>query len=32
MAKMLTRVKIEKIGYGGIGLARMSDGKRILIK
>lgn len=32
MAKVLTRVKIEKIGYGGIGLARMSDGKRILIK
>ncbi|MCX6824354.1 MAG: class I SAM-dependent RNA methyltransferase [candidate division SR1 bacterium] len=32
MAKVLTRVKIDKIGYGGVGLARMSDGKRILIK
>jgi len=32
MAKVLNRIKIDKIGYGGIGLARMSDGKRILIK
>ncbi len=32
MAKVLTRVKIDKIWYGWIGLARMSDGKRILIK
>lgn len=32
MAKVLTRVKIDKIGYGWVGLARMSDGKRILIK
>ena len=32
MAKVLTRVKIDKIWYGGVGLARMSDGKRILIK
>lgn len=32
MAKTLTRVKIDKIGYGWVGLARMSDGKRILIK
>jgi hypothetical protein len=30
--KLLKGIKIEKIGYGGIGLARMSDGKRILIK
>lgn len=30
--KDLKWIKIEKIGYGGIGLARMSDGKRILIK
>ncbi len=30
--KFLKWIKIEKIGYGGIGLARMSDGKRILIK
>ena len=30
--KVLKGIKIEKIGYGGIGLARMSDGKRILIK
>ena len=29
---MLSRIKIDKIGYGGVGLARMSDGKRILIK
>jgi len=32
MAKVLTRVKIDKIWYGWVGLARMSDGKRILIK
>ncbi|MCX6825530.1 MAG: class I SAM-dependent RNA methyltransferase [candidate division SR1 bacterium] len=32
MAKILSRIKIDKIGYGGVGLARMSDGKRILIK
>lgn len=32
MAKVLHRIKIDKIGYGWIGLARMSDGKRILIK
>ncbi|MFA6255706.1 MAG: class I SAM-dependent RNA methyltransferase [Candidatus Absconditabacterales bacterium] len=32
MAKVLSRIKIDKIGYGGVGLARMSDGKRILIK
>lgn len=32
MAKLLTRVKIEKIWYGWVWLARMSDGKRILIK
>lgn len=30
--KSLKWIKIEKIGYWGIGLARMSDGKRILIK
>ncbi len=30
--KSLKWIKIEKIGYGGIGLARMPDGKRILIK
>ncbi len=30
--KSLKGIKIEKIGYWGIGLARMSDGKRILIK
>ncbi len=30
--KTLKWIKIEKIGYGGIGLARMPDGKRILIK
>ncbi|AHB40867.1 hypothetical protein P148_SR1C00001G0052 [candidate division SR1 bacterium RAAC1_SR1_1] len=30
--KSLNGIKIEKIGYGGIGLARMPDGKRILIK
>ena len=30
--KLLKGIKIEKIWYGGIGLARMSDGKRILIK
>ena len=28
----LKGIKIEKIGFGGIGLARMPDGKRILIK
>lgn len=32
MAKVLTRIKIDKIGYGWVWLARMSDGKRILIK
>lgn len=32
MGKVLNRVKIDKIGYGWVGLARMSDGKRILIK
>ena len=32
MAKELKRIKIDKIGYGWVGLARMSDGKRILIK
>ena len=32
MAKVLSRIKIDKIGYGWVGLARMSDGKRILIK
>ncbi len=32
MAKILNRIKIDKIGYGWVGLARMSDGKRILIK
>lgn len=32
MAKTLNRIKIDKIGYGWVGLARMSDGKRILIK
>ncbi|MCX6822797.1 MAG: TRAM domain-containing protein [candidate division SR1 bacterium] len=32
MAKLIQGIKVEKIGYGGIGLARMSDGKRILIK
>jgi len=32
MTKILNRIKIDKIGYGGVGLARMSDGKRILIK
>ena len=30
--RILKSIKIEKIGYGGIGLARMPDGKRILIK
>ncbi len=30
--KLLKGIKIEKIWYGWIGLARMSDGKRILIK
>lgn len=30
--KLLKWIKIEKIGYGWIGLARMPDGKRILIK
>lgn len=32
MAKTLTRIKIDKIWYGWVWLARMSDGKRILIK
>lgn len=32
MAKLLHRIKIDKIGYGWVGLARMSDGKRIIIK
>lgn len=32
MVKLLNRIKIDKIGYGWVGLARMSDGKRILIK
>ncbi len=32
MAKTLNRIKIEKIWYGWVWLARMSDGKRILIK
>ncbi len=32
MAKELKRIKIDKIWYGWVGLARMSDGKRILIK
>ena len=32
MAKVFTRIKIDKIWYGWVGLARMSDGKRILIK
>lgn len=32
MAKLIQGIKVEKIWYGGIGLARMSDGKRILIK
>lgn len=30
--RTLKWIKIEKIGYGGIWLARMPDGKRILIK
>lgn len=30
--KILKWIKIEKIWYGGIGLARMPDGKRILIR
>lgn len=30
--RILKNIKIEKIGYGGIGLSRMPDGKRILIK
>lgn len=32
MGMLLKRIKIDKIGYGWVGLARMSDGKRILIK
>lgn len=32
MQKVIKGIKIEKLGYGGIGLARMPDGKRILIK
>jgi len=32
MKKILNRIKIDKIGYGWVGLARMSDGKRIIIK
>lgn len=32
MQKFLQDVHIEKIGYGGIGIATASDGKKILIK
>ena len=32
MKKILQRIKIDKIWYGWVGLARMSDGKRIIIK
>lgn len=32
MARVIQGINVEKIWYGGIGLARMSDGKRILIK
>jgi len=32
MQKFLQDVHIEKIGYGGIGIAKTSDGKKILIK
>jgi len=30
--RFLQDVRIEKIGYGGIGIAKASDGKKILIK
>ena len=29
--KILNDVKVEKIGYGGVGIAKMPDGKKILI-
>lgn len=32
MAKILNNIKIDKIWYGWVGLARRQDGKRILIK
>lgn len=32
MAKVLKGLKIYKIGYGGIGIARLPDGKKVLIK
>jgi len=32
MTKILTGIKIDKIWYGWVGLARRQDGKRILIK
>jgi len=32
MKKQLYKIKIEKIWYGWVGLARRADGKRILIK
>lgn len=32
MAKILKGLKVYKIGYGGIGIASLSDGKKVLIK
>lgn len=32
MAKIIKGLKIYKIGYGGIGIATLSDGKKVLIK
>lgn len=30
--KILENIKIEKIGYGGVGISTREDGKKILIK
>ncbi|HOQ78643.1 MAG TPA: 23S rRNA (uracil(1939)-C(5))-methyltransferase RlmD [Candidatus Absconditabacterales bacterium] len=32
MVKYLKNIKIERIGYGGIGITKSDDGKKILIK
>lgn len=32
MQKVLKNLKVYKIGYGGIGIASLGDGKKVLIK
>jgi len=30
--KIIEKVFVESLGYGGVGIARLDDGKRLLIK